>query len=65
MFGCQHEWEILSEKTTESPLEHSSQYGMRGSKLDMCAVQQLTARKLIQIVTCPKCGKLQRFVTDI
>ncbi len=61
MMFCKHEWKMLSEQTTVSALEESVRLGTvitkgHGSLMD---------RKLIQIVTCEKCGKLERFVEDI
>lgn len=56
---CKHNWELLSETVTESQAEQAKKIGCESvftSQFD---------KKLIQIVTCKKCGKLKRFVTDI
>jgi len=62
---CKHDWEILSETTTKSKFESSMEaIGNRGSKgmpHQLCHAD----RKLIQIVSCKKCGKLKRFATNI
>ena len=67
MFFCKHEWEVLSETTTKSKFEVTisslKEAGLVGQKIpwQLCNV----SRKFIQIVACKKCGKLERFVTDI
>lgn len=58
---CKHKWEILSEITTKSKVEHAVELGMKikRSSEDVCE------RKHIQVITCSKCGKLKRFVENI
>ena len=60
-FLCKHKWKILSETTTKSRAEHGKEIGLslRSGGPDVLC------RKLIQIATCPECGKLKRFVTNI
>ena len=58
---CQHSWKILSEKTTESRLEHMKSIGYTGT----VRCYNITNRKFIQIVTCTECGKLKRFVEEV
>ncbi len=60
MIWCKHEWEILSEKITESQLEHYMKVVKLGNIKSMSGT--MAERKLIQILTCNKCGKLKRFV---
>lgn len=59
--GCKHDWVILSEETTKSALEVLKDCGK--SINNYCL--ELTERKVIQVVTCKKCGKLKRYVTCI
>lgn len=62
MFGlCRHEWEILSETTTISRIAVLRQQGIT----EVHNLHRPANRKLIQLVTCKKCGKLKRFVEDI
>jgi hypothetical protein len=55
-----HEWEVLSETTSESKLEQAARLGAsikgHGSGLE---------KKYILILQCKKCGKLKRFVEEI
>lgn len=59
---CKHDWEILSEHTTESQIEHANNMGIMitegGSTL-------MFERKFIQIIKCDKCGKIKRYVTEV
>jgi hypothetical protein len=59
---CKHDWKILSENTTESQFECAVKaLGERANvKIphQMCSVD----RKFIQVVCCPKCGKIKRYV---
>lgn len=61
---CKHDWEILSEKTTESRVEH---FGNITKKMYLPKAlyhyefMEMTERKLIQLVQCKKCGKLKKF----
>ena len=61
MFGCKHDWKVLSETKTESQLEQIKRLGLQVTKGGSLACE----RKLIQIITCQKCGQLKRFETDI
>ncbi len=65
---CKHQWEVLSETTTESKYENSIKAarsnGATGSikiPWQMCDAE----RKYICIVACKKCGKLTKFVETI
>jgi hypothetical protein len=60
---CKHDWKILSEVTTKSRLEILAECTEKG-QIDSFPSTYCT-RKLIQIVTCSKCGKLKRFVEKI
>ena len=59
--NCKHSWKILSEKTTESRLEHMAFLGYTGNVRGTSDA----GRKFIQVVTCTECGELKRFVEDI
>lgn len=58
---CKHEWEILSETTTKSQMEHARELGLMITE----GYSFQLSRKLIQIAACKKCGKLKRFVEEV
>lgn len=58
---CKHEWTLLSETTTESRIELLARCGVEKVK----GLSSPADRKLIQMVSCKKCGKLRRFVEKI
>lgn len=60
MIFCKHDWQLLSEIVTESNAEQAKRIGLKNVKGFF-----VFDRKLVQIVTCKKCGKLKKFVTDI
>jgi hypothetical protein len=67
---CKHDWEIISEKMTESKWEHTlkvlqTHIGERLNKGNIPWQLCDATRKLIQIVVCRKCGKIQKFVEYI
>ena len=62
---CNHKWNIISDVTTESKFQHAvksaRENGVAGKTNiphQMCDAE----RKHIQILSCEKCGKLNRFV---
>lgn len=58
---CTHEWKILSEITTKSAVEVLRDSGV-------ARIQRLedpTSRKIIQIFSCDKCGKIKKFVEKV
>ena len=57
---CRHDWALLSEKVTETQAAHAVSLGFTEVKGG-----NMFERKLIQILTCKKCGKLKRFVEFI
>ena len=60
---CKHNWKVLSETTTESKIEHAGKIGARFNTKG--GADWALERKHIQILTCEKCGKLERFVEEI
>ncbi len=63
---CKHKWKMLSEKTTESQFEHSMNTAYKYSNAIKLPHQLCDAeRKVIQILSCEKCGKLKKFVETI
>jgi hypothetical protein len=63
---CKHKWEILSETVTKSKFEVAINTlnipaGKAAIPHQMCCAE----RKVIQIITCVKCGKLKKFVENI
>ena len=61
---CKHEWQLLSETTTESKLEHSMKQLnqlIKSLPWQLCDAE----RKHIQTFSCKKCGLLKRFVEEI
>lgn len=63
---CKHQWKILSETKTESQAEHFVRlFGECPKPRDTYGSWELSKRKLIQVVSCEKCGKIKQFVTEI
>lgn len=64
---CIHEWELVSETTTKSKFEHSVEVSRKNLSESIKLPWQLCDgdRKLIQVLTCKKCGRLHRYVEDI
>jgi hypothetical protein len=59
---CKHQWEMLSETTTESQLEQAVRVtGSHPTPQYDHQFEQMTERKFIQVVQCTRCGKLKRF----
>lgn len=58
---CNHDWKVLSETTTKSTIEKSRD-------LDLVANGPIRdwdlERKLIQVFSCKKCGKIKRYITQ-
>jgi hypothetical protein len=65
MFGCKHKWQILSEKTTKSKFEVAREALEGVSRVKIPWQMCDASRKVIQIVTCEKCGKIKKFVTEV
>lgn len=62
MFGlCSHNYEIISEKTTKSQLEHAHGCGLNITKGKLSVLN----RKYIQTLKCTKCDKVKHYVVDI
>jgi len=57
---CNHDWELMSEHTTESVVEHAKKMGLmiEGGPFNISHLK----RKYIQTFQCKKCGKFKRFV---
>lgn len=63
---CNHEWKILSERETDSPLQHSVKSFGGLDKIKNISWQLCESKRLlIQIVTCNKCGEIKKFETEI
>lgn len=64
---CKHKWLVLSEKETESQLEHfkNNTGGHFPEPRNSVQMKELCKRKFIQVMTCTECGKLKRFVEQI
>ena len=58
---CKHKWALLSEHTTESKMSIATNVGVEITKGSIALLE----RKFIQVISCEKCGKLERFVEDI
>jgi len=65
MIFCKHDWVILSETTTKSKFEVAISLLQGSGEVDIPGQMCKADRKFIQVFTCKKCGKLQRFVEDI
>lgn len=57
---CKHEWKMISETITRSEAEVIAEIPNLKS-INGCDF----GRKIIQVVSCTKCGKLERFVDRI
>lgn len=63
MIFCKHKWAILSEITTKAPFEVAVEaLSSREGKCTIPHQMSITDRKVIQIVSCEKCGKIKKFV---
>lgn len=59
---CKHKWEVLSDLYTKSPIERAVSIGLeefKGAGSDFYLATHET------IVTCPKCGKIKRYVERV
>ncbi len=56
---CKHDWQVLSEAVTKSEFELL--LGME----NLTSVKNASNSKtIVQIISCKKCGKLKKFVTE-
>ena len=56
---CKHDWQVLSEVVTKSEFELL--LGME----NLTSVKNASNSKtIVQIISCKKCGKLKKFVTE-
>lgn len=55
-----HQWKVLSEHKEPSPAEKAGP-GWEGSGIPF----EFYQGKLVTLVTCDKCGKIEKFVTKI
>jgi hypothetical protein len=65
---CKHDWHLILDKTTESKYEHSLKIVRANHAVGSCNLpwQLCDAERMhIVILTCKKCGKLKRYVTEI
>lgn len=53
---CKHDWEVLSDKVTESEIEMISRLGRTPKTYNS------SLRKSITVVKCNNCGKIKKFV---
>lgn len=58
---CKHNWKILSEIRTDSIVDRAIKNGMH---IKRCSSDDLK-QTLVQIVTCEKCGKIKRYVSEV
>lgn len=61
--NCVHQWKILSETKEESYFERYKRLQPDGflSPRNQYVLEHMCRKKLIQIITCPQCGKLKRY----
>ena len=63
---CNHEWKILLERETDSPIQHSIKAMGGIDKIKNLPWQLCESKRfLIEIITCNKCGKIKKFETEI
>lgn len=60
---CRHHWSVLVDHLEDSPIEHMAKLGLYPKS--MKGYGNILERKRIQILTCTKCGKVKRYVTEI
>jgi len=58
---CKHDYNVISEITTKSPIEVAKENGMSITKGN----GYLFDRKHIVILKCAKCNKIQRYVEEL
>ena len=57
---CSHSWTVISEVLHRSSMQVLLDGGVRNVKgVD---IEEMSKRKLVQLVTCEKCGKVVKFV---
>ena len=57
---CTHDWEIVAEKTMESPAEVAKSVGLHAQS----AYDDHFQRKYILVLKCVKCGKLDKTIIE-
>ena len=64
---CKHEWEILSETTTESTFEMATRAINNSGATQGRLPWQLCDgdHKHIIVASCSKCGKIKKYVTEL
>lgn len=63
---CKHDWKVLSEKETDSPLQLAVKTLGGTDKIKKLPWQLCgSERLLIQIVSCTECGEIKKFETKI
>ena len=62
---CKHDWEVLSDITTKSQIEHIMDVAPNISNYSYPGYCNLALRKRILIYKCNKCGKLEKLVEKI
>lgn len=61
MFGlCKHEWKVMVNERTRSPLEVIKNHGIHVSRGEAW----MTEEKIVVILSCEKCGKINKSVTS-
>ncbi|UOL51278.1 hypothetical protein [Vibrio phage XZ1] len=63
---CKHDWMIVKDETTKSSGEvYGEMTGKVPTPRNSYHMQELTSRKRIIIMTCVKCGKIDKTVETI
>ena len=67
MFGCKHNWVVLSEVTTKSKFETAIEVIRENTDSKATIPHQMCdiTRKHIVILACKECGDTKRFVENI
>jgi hypothetical protein len=60
---CKHDWKVLSETVSTSPLKELRDNGISPKSATAGEMVELTTRKHVCIVACCKCGKLKHMKT--
>lgn len=57
LFRCPHAWELVDKTEFPSPLEIYKLAGVEYPEIYTSQVIRMTARTVVLVIRCPKCGK--------
>lgn len=63
---CKHEWEVVADKVTEAPIEVAlKSLDLAQGEVNIPHKMCRTDRKSITILTCKKCGKVDKTIVAL